>query len=235
MRPVERGAWPVDVSGARVVFAKYGEAQPGLIERIGRYCSYCEMRLDNLPAVEHVSPKKRDPERERDWENLLLACAYCNSHKSNRPKPSLLSEHCWPDRDNTFHAFRYLESGEVEIDRNRSDAQQALAMRTRALVSLNNRPEEGTHVDVGDPRWRKRIAIWGIAADAREDLAERDTPRLRESIVRNAYELGCWSIWMTVFASDVDMRRRLIVGFHGTALSCFDESCEPCPRPGGAL
>lgn len=193
------------------------------------------MRLDNVPAVEHVSPKQRDRERERDWGNLLLACAYCNARKGSNPKPSLLGDYCWPDRDNTFRAFVYRESGEVEVNRALPDAAQALAMRTCTLVRLNKRPREGESLDAGDPRWQKRIRVWGIACDLRDDLAERDTPRVRERVVKVAYEMGCWSIWMTVFASDPDMRRRLIAALPGTSRGCFSEVGEALPRVGGAL
>jgi uncharacterized protein (TIGR02646 family) len=235
MRPVDRGAWPTDPRGAREVFTSYGDAMSPLIARLGRFCSYCEMRIDNVPAVEHVSPKRRDPERERDWDNLLLACVYCNARKGNHPKPSLLGEYCWPDRDNTFRAFAYRESGEVEINRALPDTAQALAMRLRALVGLNDRPREGQHLDAGDPRWQKRIRVWDIASEHRDDLVERDTPRIRERIVKVASETGCWSIWMTVFANDPDMRRRLLAAFPGTARGCFTEHGEALPRVAGAL
>lgn len=216
-------------------FANYGDAQPVLIDRVGRYCSYCEMRLDNVPAVEHISPKSKDSARERDWNNFLLACAYCNAYKRDDPKPSLLPEYCWPDRDNTFRAYRYTQSGEVEINRALTDAQQALAMRLRALVRLNARPHEGLPFEAGDPRWRKRISIWEIATEQREELSTRDTPRMRSLIVKTACETGCWSVWMTVFDGDPEMRQRLIDGFKGTARACFDAHAAPVARPGGAL
>ena len=40
---------------------------------------------------------------------------------------------------------------------------------------------------------------------------------------------------MTVFAKDPDMRQRLIDAFPGTSNDCFDDQCNPIPRPGGAL
>ena len=58
-------------------------ALPYLEARLGSYCSYCGMKLDNAPEVEHVASKSTDPALITNWDNLLLACKACNPRKSN--------------------------------------------------------------------------------------------------------------------------------------------------------
>jgi len=58
---------------------------------------------------------------------------------------------------------------------------------------------------------------------------------MRATIVALARATGFWSVWMTVFTEDQDMRRRLIDAFPGTSIACFDEQLRPLPRPAGAL
>jgi len=70
MRPVERGDHPV-IEGKAVVFKKYGDARRHLVERLGRYCSYCEMRCNQPAHIEHVLPKSLNPPlRGEEGESL---------------------------------------------------------------------------------------------------------------------------------------------------------------------
>lgn len=55
MRPVNKGSSPY------TTIKKYQQALPYLEKAIGSYCSYCEMKLDNAPEVEHVAAKSTDP------------------------------------------------------------------------------------------------------------------------------------------------------------------------------
>lgn len=57
-----------------------------------------------------------------------------------------------------------------------------------------------------------------------------------ELLANLAKAKGFFSVWMDVFAKDVDMRRRLIATFPGTAQDCFDPtSTAPIAREGGRL
>lgn len=90
MRPVVRGAWPIDKDGNEIQFTEYQKARRELIKRLGEICSYCEMHLDSSLAIEHMRPKKPDGtnegilERKLDWNNFLLACTNCNSTKGKK-------------------------------------------------------------------------------------------------------------------------------------------------------
>jgi hypothetical protein len=68
-----------------------------------------------------------------------------------------------------------------------------------------------------------------LAKEALRDLNEvvetrgedRTAELLRKNAIRTAKEAGYWSIWMTVFASDLKTRQLLIQAFKA-ARSCFD-------------
>lgn len=109
MRPVIRG----EVKDKNTDFTKYEDAKPYLIKNIGEYCSYCERRVTNLLAVEHIQPKEHYPELELVWGNFLLACTNCNSIKGQ--KNINLSDYFWCNRDNTFRVFTYFD-GVVNIN-----------------------------------------------------------------------------------------------------------------------
>lgn len=74
-----------------------------------------------------------------------------------------------------------------------------------------------------------------MAQHALQRLQGHDTEAMRDQIVETAQSKGYWSIWMTVFADDADMRQRLIAAYPGTATTCFDAACLLVARPGGRL
>jgi hypothetical protein len=236
VRPVDRGEWPLDPgTGNPVAFAEYQDAKPHLEHRLGLYCSYCEMPILNLPAAEHLQPKGGQagtPELERTWCNLLLACAYCNSIK--RDTAIALTEFFWPDQDNTFRALAYDQRGAVRIHGDVPPQHVDRARRTLDLTGLDRAPGHPA-LTLKDPRWKRRQETVAKAMRSRTRLAGRDSNELREEIIENAAATGFWSVWMTVFAEDLDMRRRLIAAFPGTSRACFDDQSRPVPRPGGAL
>jgi 5-methylcytosine-specific restriction endonuclease McrA len=84
MRPINKGIWPLDPVGNKIVFNGWGEAKPYLIERTCRYCHFCEMPILNSPAVEHIKNKQYYPNVKNHWANLMLICTYCNSRKPKK-------------------------------------------------------------------------------------------------------------------------------------------------------
>lgn len=103
MRPVDKGDAPYDK------ISKYQEAEPYLEKRIGAYCSFCEMRVNNALAVEHKESKNSGGALT-DWDNLLLSCVYCNSRKLEKIRKGDLDKWLWPDQHNTFLAFTYEDA-----------------------------------------------------------------------------------------------------------------------------
>ena len=231
MRPITRGATPRDEKGEPKQFSKHNRARKDLIDRLGEYCSYCGTQMPASLAVEHIRPRVSNPDLELQWDNFLLACANCNSTKGH--KDVVMDEYFWPDRDNTFRAFVYTEDGLIKVNPSLSDAERDRAQNTIGLTGLNRTPANDS--SASNRRWRNRLCAWTMATEARHDLAEQDTDFFRRSIVRNAVTRGFWSVWMTVFADDQDMLRRLIDAFPGTCKDCFDDECHPTHRPSGAL
>jgi hypothetical protein len=64
----------------------YPNARRAMIDRIGQYCSYCELPIVANLAIEHVVPKTSFPLLATRWSNFLLACAACNSKKGSLPE-----------------------------------------------------------------------------------------------------------------------------------------------------
>lgn len=222
MRPVLRGACPQDENGQEIKFAAYQKARGELIQRMGEYCSYCEMQLDASLAVEHVQPKKPPgaaavmPERELNWDNFLLACTNCNSTKGDTDV--ILNDYLWPDRDDTFHALRYSEGGMVDSI---PGAMKVQSDRLIQLVGLHIKPD---NAEASDRRWLNRREAWDMAVRAKSRLTQCPldaTQVMREQIIETAQAKGFWSVWMTVFADDLVMRNRLLQALPGTNTGLF--------------
>jgi uncharacterized protein (TIGR02646 family) len=231
MRPVERGALPNDDQGNPKTFTKYAQARRDLIDRMGEYCSYCEMHLDASLAIEHVQPKSLNPQLELDWGNFLLACTNCNSTKGN--KAVVITDYFWPDHDNTARAYIYDEGGKIVANPDLTTAQQERAEKMIDLVGLDKNP--GNAPAASDRRWANRLEAWGMARRALEHVQSLPFDVMREQVVDTAVAKGFWSIWMTIFHDDPLMRTRLINGFKGTSATSFDPDANLIPRPDGDL
>jgi hypothetical protein len=171
------------------------------------------------------------PHLEKDWNNFLLACTNCNSTKGY--KKIVLADYYWPDRDNTFRAFIYLQGGIVRVNPNLTDFEQHQALKTLQLTGLDRMP--GNDPAMKDRRWLNRRKAWDIAERSLQNLKRNNTPSMREQIVDTATTRGFWSVWMSVFRDDTDMLERFINAFEGTCRLCFDDQFKLVPRPGGAL
>jgi uncharacterized protein (TIGR02646 family) len=228
MRPVFRGDTPTDNNGNSVVFKEYGDARDDLIDRIGDYCSYCEAPLLS-PAIEHIQPKSKELELKNSWHNFLLTCTYCNSIKKDKPiDVSNISQYFWPDTDNTFRAFLYKKDCLPEAHPALQANEQQIALNTLELTGLNRRTNK-------DRRWIKRIEAWGKAETAKTRLDSQVTQSMYGQVIDTATSTGFWSVWMTVFQDDTDMRCRLIQAFKGTCIDCFNTDTQPIKRTGGKL
>lgn len=225
MRPIERGPAPG-------VFTDHKDARDPLIQRIGDYCSYCENALPSGIDVEHVRPKSLNPDVALNWPNFLLACGHCNSIKGHQA--ITIGDYFWPDTDNTSRAFKYELDQPPSVGGALGDSACAAAQRTLELTGLDRAPGHPDYSD-RDRRWFKRKEVWGVALLSFQMLQENDTPFMRQTIVFTAQSRGFWSVWMTVFQHDHDMRRRFIAAFPGTAVTCFAPDTTPIARPGGSI
>ncbi|MBK9168429.1 MAG: HNH endonuclease [Bryobacterales bacterium] len=233
MRPVRRGPSPISHD-----FEDYRKAKEPLVERLGMYCSYCERRLPTSLHVEHIQPKSLHPDLEGRWENFLLACVNCNSHKRERDVP--FTDVFLPDRDNTFAAFEYSKDGRVDRSGSLRGRKLGIALRTLALIGLDRKAKDETDDNakaVALDLVSQRMQTWMKAEVARDDLqAQPGNEALVRQVVELATSTGFFSIWMTVFEGDTAMRSRLIDAFAGTRPSgCFEVATtrpeSPAPNP----
>jgi uncharacterized protein (TIGR02646 family) len=194
-----------------IEFAAYQDAHTELKKRLGRYCSYCERTVPVGLAVEHKLPKEHHPHLERDWQNFLLACANCNSSKGARnPAPGSV---LWPDEHDTLSMMVYRPSGAIGPAPGLEASMSAKVAATLALLGLSRPPFEAPTTD---HRHDDRLEIWRKAQQSKIDLAARDVPEMRRSIIETAKSSGGYSIWQTVFATDLAMQRELAENFPGT-------------------
>ncbi|MEI6705739.1 MAG: hypothetical protein WCK96_01245 [Methylococcales bacterium] len=234
MRPVERGFVPLDSNGNGVKFKTYGDARDYLIGRLGDYCSYCESPL-LAPAVEHVQPQSTVPELRNHWYNFLLACVFCNSVKKDTPiNINSVHNYFWASQQNTFRAFRYEKDRAPQIAMCLKPAHRQIAQNTLELTGLDREPSH-PKLTVKDRRWIKRNEAWAKAEQAKQRLNQQPIDLMREQIIDTATSTGFWSVWMTVFQDNIDMRQRLINAFTGTSRACFDANTQPIQRAGGQL
>lgn len=230
MRPVDKG---VDQGE----FNPHNDAQQPLMEQLGEYCSYCERWIASGIHVEHKKPKKEYPQDQYRWRNFLLSCCNCNSGKGHGELDLL--DYVWPDCDNTFRAFLYDSEGRVLPQSGYGNDLDTKLKKTWLMLGLDRHPDVRTPgiqmPTVKDKRWIHRREAWIKALRYRNKLALCDTSELRADIVEMATERGMFSIWMSVFHDDSNLRRRLIEAFPGTATDCFDSVGQPVQRPGGQL
>ncbi|WP_455425472.1 HNH endonuclease [Dryocola sp. LX212] len=223
MRPVQKGISPIAGD-----FGKYEDAKPELVSRLGLYCSYCERKIVTLLAVEHIEPKDGvygKPALEKRWSNFLLACTNCNSCKGSGKVN--FRRFIFPDRDNTFHAYKYNVDGSIALAPHLSQRQKVMARNTLRLVGLDKPIQvftDSNNEQVALDRVAQRMEAFGVAQVALSlMLSEPNSNALKQSITNNAVENGFFSIWMTVFDSYPEMKLKFIQAFNGTVNSgCFD-------------
>ncbi|MCI5168719.1 MAG: hypothetical protein D3903_22140 [Candidatus Electrothrix sp. GM3_4] len=191
MRPVDKGMSPR-------VYTDYGKARHELAQRIGYYCSYCEMKVRNCIEVEHILPENQGGERLQ-WSNFLLSCKYCNTIKNDHNNN--LTDYLWPDRDNTDLAFTYSEEKAIEPNSNQPQNVQSLALKTIILIGLDRLPSGKNKPTEADTRWISRKEAWDLARKEYTDWLEAPIIQMARSIARASLN-GHYSIWIEVFKDE---------------------------------
>lgn len=228
MRPVTRNAAPA-------VYKKYQDAIGDLETCFGRYCSYCERHFPALLAVEHVSPKNSDKARKTDWTNFLIGCVNCNSVKGETPTND--EDFLWPDKDNTLKAIQYKAGGIIEPSPTLDPLILPKVVALIDLVGLDRHPGKSPEKrpNERDKRYLDREEAWKTAQLSRSVLNNNDNNLVRDLIVATAKVSGFFSVWITTFHDDSDMRRRLVEAHPGTARDCFEDDWTLKPRQGGHI
>jgi hypothetical protein len=211
-------------------YAKYRDAMPYLVQRIGPFCSYCEMEISNEPDVEHVRPKTLGGAALL-LENFLLGCKKCNKIKSKK-NPNR-ANHLWPDEDNTFVAYEYVN----EIVVRPSAAVVGTPIETLARNTLNLTGIDRLPKNVAKPskkvaldrRWQKRREAWGRAEIALRRWRINPSIELCEQIADTAISLGFFSIWVKFFSGPGEIQ------VLSEIRSRFQNTYDPVPNPAGGF
>lgn len=239
MRPINKGMSPY------TEITKYQQAEPYLEERLGRYCSFCEMRVNHHLAVEHKESKKSGGALT-DWDNLLLACSYCNSRKLEKIKKGDIGKWIWPDQDNTFLAFTY-ENAVPKLNKKYLDSIGTEAYKRAKAVfdglALDYCPESSRAKNgkkhYADKRWASRFEAWTVAEESKRIWTrckdQESKSNQKTNIVLQAKGYGFFSVWMMVFHDVEEIKMSLIKAFPGTSEECFDDKGNPRRRDGGII
>ncbi len=212
MRPVNKGASP------EKQFKSYQDAEYYLEKRLGAYCSFCELPIKHVPEVEHIEAKSEGGALT-DWDNLLLACKYCNTRKGTKVKKGQKVHYLWPDEDDTFHPFTY-SNGIPQINKNflaeKNKIYSERAKNLFNLVNLGNVPVPKEK----DRRFMLRNEAYNNALSSKEGWVKMKDKEERkcylELMICLAQSTGFFSTWMEIFRDDEVVQNALINAFKGT-------------------
>jgi uncharacterized protein (TIGR02646 family) len=221
MRPVNRGNIPKQEDGVSdKVYTSYKQAKDDLRDRLGSFCSYCEMNIDNQPDIEHVSPKSKNPELENEWNNFLLACKSCNIIKNNNNDNR--KNYVFPDTHNTSFLYEYSIDG-VRVKDDLHEDIKALATATFDLVQLNRKLDTSGRLD---DRIVARNNSWEKAQEALKDFLELPT---HDAMIRQTARScnGFFSMWIQIFQDYPEVKKAILENVNGTNMECYDENFNP--------
>ncbi|BDS11616.1 HNH endonuclease signature motif containing protein [Aureispira anguillae] len=235
MRPIERGNIPRDDNDQIITVSNHRQWRKHLIDRIGKYCSYCEMALYDSPQVEHVIAQNIDSSRNLDWDNLVLACGPCNRTKSNTPCPP--ETHYLPDIHNTYLAFgHYLgnntKTGEPAAYITTKSSSHSLMQIDKAINTINlcglNKDTSSDVRTACDFRWKYRLEAITSALLWKQKWDDWGSHSHSQDFINllcdAALGKGFFSIWFYIFEAEPSIKKSLIEAFPNTALDCFDSS-----------
>lgn len=238
MRPIHKGNIP-HMNGGPVRVSNYRNWRRYLIDRVGFYCSFCNMRLNDSPQVEHVIAQDIDPTKALDWGNVLLACGPCNRTKSAKSCPP--TTHYMPEFHNTHLAFEYFLTTHPRHNFPAAFVRFKQGNKYNTLNAINtielcalDRDTTRTPDQVTDLRWKYRAETWFSAKLWRKEFDAWGYLRI-DGFVRLLKEMaqsaGFWSIWYETFQDVFEIRQMLVLDFPGTDLGSFDPiSFLPLPR-----
>ena len=222
MRPVNKGNSPYES------IDEYRKALPYLVCTLGEYCSYCGFPISHVPEVEHKAAKAANGSLT-DWNNLLLACKYCNTRKGKKSGSVNINEYLWPDVYNTAIAFTYKD-GVPEVNEkalNTIDQTGEALRKAKNLFELL-KLDVLQHGAEKDKRNRKRNEVYEIAKESLSLWKEFECAKsIKTQITNNAKACGFFSVWMEVFREEPEMLEAFIEAFPGTRKECFDENGHP--------
>ena len=232
MRPIDKGSWPTKDSHAtrKRVFNDWTRAIPYLKGRTGRYCHLCELKVSNAMAIEHIKSKKYFPRLQAHWDNFLLICNHCNSHKLATITISPYKKtYYWPHLNNTIMAFDFRITGEIIPNRTYLTTKPQID-RANATIDLYGLDKVVTAQGNSDDRLKDRLEAYKQAIDRFIEFS--NSKASVHAIVDNAKNTGFFSVWLKVFNSVPNVKAALIdcLDFHLATTYCFNSTYQPIPR-----
>lgn len=230
MRPIDKGDVP-QIEGNVKVVSDYKDWRQDLIDRLGNYCCYCNLVLNDSPQVEHVIPKSTTPHLRLEWSNMLLACGPCNRAKSDLDYTD--TNHYLPDVHNTHLAFEYIviphptkknTNACIPAPSNFQGINIKKAEDTIELFKMTNVISNARATDL---RWKYRYeavvnaTIWRKEWDDWGKTNENGFIRL---LLTAATAKGFFSIWYSFFQDEPQIKSALLTAFIGTNKKAFDIS-----------
>jgi hypothetical protein len=250
MRPIEKPACP-EVGGVKKTVTQYREWKRDLEVSIGCFCTYCGMRLNNSPQVEHVVPIHPAPGNPAgdalDWDNVVLSCGPCNGADGKRNKNYNSAQHYMPEIHNTLIPYRFVDSPHtghvvVEPEAGLSPNQITKASETINLFNFQHIDQRPAKVDFrSSERWQAcEVAKIALREYKKAKLSTTfNASEAAEYIAIQAVSTGFFLIWVKLFINEPDVLKALINNkFHpGTHQGSFDPvTGKPIPRnPNNAI
>lgn len=244
MRPIQKPACPI-VRGVAKTVTDYKQWKLDLENAIGMFCTYCGMRLNNSPQVEHVVPQNPmignpggDP---LAWNNVVFSCGPCNGASGKSNKNYNATQHYMPEVHNTLLPFVYPLSATpghvtVQIAPGLSGLQKTKATDTIAVFNFQNIDTRETKVDYrSSERWQAKRAVDAtyenyIMAKA---SATFNAGIAATNVAIQSASTGFFQLWVEAFINEPDVLKRIIhQDFHpGTNQQSFDSvTGKPCNR-----
>lgn len=229
MRPIEKGAWPTKgATGVRLrVFNQWQRAIPHLEARTGKFCHLCEMKVTNALAIEHIQPQLHFPLLSSDWDNFLLTCNYCNSHKlANIPTAPYRQTHYWPHLNNTLKTFDFTVAGVIVPNATHLTAPGDIT-RANNTIALYGLDKTTTSTGSSDSRLIERLEALYFAIERLNEYTTGVNQSI-PAIVDLAKTKGFFSVWLKVFDGVPAVRTALIncPDFHLATTNCFDATLQ---------
>ena len=228
MRPVNKSSWPT--KGKRtpkpLIFNSWKNAIPHLVGGSGKFCHFCEMRVTNALAIEHIMPKEHYPRLRANWNNFILICNYCNSHKGDTiPVSPYKKNYYWPHLNNTLKAFDF-NTAAVVVPNIAVLTTNLEIQRAQNTINLYGLSKTNNSRGESDNRWLERARALVLAIDCLQEY------QLGMTTIRNIVEFaestGFFSVWLKIFNGISAVRTALInhPGFHLSLTNCFDSSLQ---------
>lgn len=236
MRPIEKPACPLAPNGSPKTVTHYKYWKKDLETAIGMFCTYCGMRLNNSPQVEHVvpvEPKLGNPAGDKlAWSNVVFACGPCNGAGGKSNKHYNPIEHYMPEEHNTLLPFTHKGgaiAGHINVTaaNGLTPNQKEKAEATIAVFNLGNIDTREDKVDYrSSERWQALQTaelLYKIYLTAKASPTY-DSEKAARCVASSSASAGFFNVWVEVFINEPEVLKMLIAKeYHpGTHTGSFD-------------